>query len=150
MIPCHKAWPHASSQGIEFSVGPGPGWGIESAWVSPGGGPGARGMSGKRRTLECPQCGGRVRRRDGQRCPCCGYVMDMARISFDCALRHDRWESWRRKLELIHAGVWVLVTAGVVGIVAINPGWIMFGWGIAGSIVQLCWGKMILARLKKR
>ena len=107
-------------------------------------------MRRSRRTLECPQCGGRISEASLYCCRNCGYVLDMARISFQGALRHDRYQTWRRRLEWLHAGLWALVSLAVVGVVALHPGLIMFVAGILGACVQVLWGRLIIARLKKR
>ena len=107
-------------------------------------------MPHRTRSLECPQCGGRIAGQDQHCCRTCGYVLDMARISYRGALRHDRYEAWRRRLEFVHAAVWTLASIGVVCAVALHPGWIMFSAGILGVIIQVCWGRLILARLRKR
>ncbi|MCP4593289.1 MAG: hypothetical protein GY842_21340 [bacterium] len=107
-------------------------------------------MSLRKRTLECPQCGGRIGGRGQYCCHTCGYVLDMARVSYEGALRHDRHESWRRRLELIHALLWAVVSAALLGVVALRPGPVIFIGGVVGVVVQVCWGRMILARLRKR
>lgn len=83
-------------------------------------------------------------------CRTCGYVLDMARISYQGALRHDRYETWRRRLDFVHALLWVLVSIGVVCVVGLSPGPIMFAASILAGFVQVFWGRLILARLKKR
>lgn len=107
-------------------------------------------MGRKPRSLECPQCGERIAIVGTYCCHTCGYVLDMARISYEGALRHDRYEVWRRRMELVHALAWALVSVGVLYLVAFAPGPIIFTTGIVGAIVQLCWGKVILCRLRKR
>ncbi|MFH0980256.1 MAG: hypothetical protein V2A79_01790 [Planctomycetota bacterium] len=107
-------------------------------------------MPRKPRSLECPQCGGQITGKNQHCCRTCGYVLDMARISLEGALEHDRYETWRRRLEWLHAVLWVFASLAVVSVVALNPGWIMFGAGTVGAIVQICWAKAILARRKRR
>jgi hypothetical protein len=107
-------------------------------------------MPSKQRAFECPQCGGRITAKELYRCRTCGYVLDMARISHEAALAHDRYEARRRKLEWLQAGLWLVVSVAVVAVVAVSPGPIIFAGGVAGVIVQVCWGRTILARLRKK
>jgi len=83
-------------------------------------------------------------------CHTCGYVLDMARISYQGALRHDRYETWRRRLAFVYVLLWVLVSIGVACVVAVRPGPIMFAAGILAGVVLVFWGRLIRARLKKR
>jgi len=107
-------------------------------------------MPCKPRNLECPQCGECITGRDPHCCRTCGYVLDMARISYEGALRHDRYQVWRRRLDFAHALIWAVVSVGVVYLVAFAPGPIIFTAGIVGVIAQICWARVVFVQLKKR
>jgi hypothetical protein len=70
----------------------------------------------------------------------------MARISYQGALEHDRYETFRHRMEWVQAGLWLLVSLGVVAVVALHPGPILLAAGTIGAIIQVCWGRMLLAR----
>ena len=107
-------------------------------------------MPRKPRILECPQCGAHIRQHAAHLCTGCGYVLDMARISRAGALRHDRYEERRRRMEWVYVGLWFLVSAAWLAAVCWWRTQVICGLAAIAAGVQIALGRLLILRRKRR
>ena len=107
-------------------------------------------MPRKPRILECPQCGAKIRGSSVNACSGCGYVLDMARISFHGALRHDRYDEWRRRMDWVYLALWTLVSGGWLVVVCLWPTQMVIGLAAVAALVQVALGRLLILRRKRR
>ena len=107
-------------------------------------------MSRKQRVLECPQCGKKSLNASAHSCSGCGYVLDMARVSYQGALRHDRYEEWRRRMEWVYVVLWFLASGVWLAVVCLWPTHLVCGVAAVAAGVQIVLGRLLILRRKRR